>query len=111
MMAEKIERELERLGRPVTLYTAQHPGGIAVKACVQPMREKGTAKAAPTPLGWVVQDRFTYIGPAWARLDGGTCRLEADGVRYRMRTAQPVYVGGELTHWWAVFDCREQEVR
>ena len=107
MMQEKIGRELERYGRMVTVYTAQHPDGVAVKACVQPMREKGTAKAAPTPLGWVVQDQVTYIGPAGIRLDGGSCRLEMDGVRYRMRTAQPVYAGGELTHWWAVFDCRE----
>ena len=47
MMQEKIGRELERYGRAVTVYTAQHPNGVAVKACVQPMREKGTAKAAP----------------------------------------------------------------
>lgn len=110
MMQEKIGRELERLGREVTLYTPQHPDGIGVRACFQPMRERGTAKAAPTPLGWVVQDKFTYIGPAQVRLEGGNCRLEADGVCYRMRTAQPVYAGGELTHWWAVFDRREQEV-
>lgn len=110
MMQEKIRRELERFGRTVTLYTAQNPEGVKVKACFQPMRERGTAKAAPTPLGWVIQDRFTYIGPAHVRLDGGVCRLEADGVCYRMHTAQPVYVGGRLTHWWAVFDRREQEV-
>lgn len=110
MMQEKIGRELERLGRKVTLYTAQNPDGVEVKACFQPMRERGTAKAVPTPLGWVVQDKFTYIGPAQVRLDGGDCRLEADGVCYRMRTAQPVYAGGELTHWWAVFDRREREV-
>ena len=111
MMRKDIERALEQFGRSVTLYTAQYPEGVAVNACFQPVRERGTAKAAPTPLGWVVQDKFTYIGPAQVRLDGGNCRLEADGVRYRMRTAQPVYVGGRLTHWWAVFDRREQEVR
>ena len=51
MMGEKIGRELERLGRRVTLYTPEHPDGVEVKACFQPMREKGTAKAVPTPLG------------------------------------------------------------
>lgn len=110
MMQEKIGRELERLGRTVTLYTACSPQGVTVKAYFQPMRERGTAKAVPTRLGWVIQDKFTYIGPAQVSLDGGSCRLEADGVCYRMRTAQPVYVGGQLTHWWAVFDRREQEV-
>lgn len=110
MMGEKIGRELERLGRRVTLYTPEHPDGVEVKACFQPMREKGTAKAVPTPLGWVNQDKFTYVGPARVRLDGGRCRLAVDGVSYRMRTAQPVYAGGELTHWWAVFDRGEREV-
>lgn len=110
MMQEKIGRELERFGRTVTLYTRQHPEGVSVKAHVQPMREKGTAKAVPTPLGWVIQDKMTYIGPAGVHLDGGSCRMEADGVCYRMKQAQPVYVGGELTHWWAVFERREREV-
>ena len=71
--------------------------------------EKGTAKAVPTPLGWVVQDKFTYIGPAQVNLDSGRCRLEADGVCYRMKQAQPVYAGGQLTHWWAVFERGERE--
>ena len=111
MIREKIGRELERYGRTVTLYTGQHPEGVRVKAMVQPVRDRGTAKAVPTPLGWEQQDRLTYIGPANVSLEEGTCRLEADGVCYRMYTAQPVYAGGHLAHWWAVFDRREQEVR
>lgn len=111
MMQEKIGRELARFGRRMTLYTKQHPEGVVVMAMLQPVRDRGTAKAVPTPLGWEIQDRFTYIGPAWVSLEDGCCRLEADGVWYWMRTAQPVYVGGQLTHWWAVFDRREQEVR
>ena len=110
MMREKIERELERLGRTVTLYTKEHPEGVSVKAQVQPMREKGAARAVPTPLGWTVQDKLIYIGPAGVRLDGGGCRMAVDGTEYRVRTAQPVYVGGERTHWWAVLERAEREV-
>ena len=111
MMQEKIGRELARFGRAMPLYTKQHPEGVAVKAMFQPVRDRGTAKAVPTPLGWQVQDRFVYIGPAQASLEEGECRLEVDGVRYRMRTAQPVYAGGQLSHWWAMFDRKEREVR
>ena len=110
MMQEKIGRELERLGRKVTLYTGQHPDGVALKAFFQPVRDKGTAKAVPTPLGWVMRDAFTYIGPAQVSLDSCNCRLEADGMWYGMKQAQPVYAGGQLTHWWAVFERREREV-
>ncbi len=110
MMRDKIGREMERLGRAVTLYTGQYPEGVSVKVMLQPVRDRGTAKSVPTPLGWEIQDRLTYIGPAQVSLESG-CRLEADGVCYRMCTAQPVYAGGQLTHWWAVFDRKEQEVR
>ena len=111
MMQGKIGRELARFGRKMMLYTKQHPEGIMVKAMLQPVRDRGAAKAVPTPLGWERQDRFVYIGPAQVSLEDGNCRLEADGVRYRMYTAQPVYAGDQLTHWWAMFDRKEQEVR
>lgn len=103
MMGEKISRELERYGRAVTLYTPQHPEGVAVKAMLQPERDRGTAGAVPTRLGWVKQGRFIYLGPAQVCLEG-KCRLEADRVWYGIRNARPVYAGGEVTHWWAVLE-------
>ena len=104
MMTAKISTELERHGRVVTLYTPKHPEGVAVKAVVQPERSRGTARAVPSPLGWKKQGRFIYLGPAKVSLEGGSVRMEADGVRYDMHNARPVYAGGEITHWWAVFE-------
>ena len=111
MMHKQVKAELDRYGRKMTLYTREHPEGVEVKAMLQPVRDRRTAKAVPSPLGWVVQDRFIYIGPAEVALEGSGCRLTTDGADYRLRTAQPVYAGGVLSHWWAVFQCAQQEVR
>ncbi|MBE6957056.1 MAG: hypothetical protein E7450_06355 [Ruminococcaceae bacterium] len=103
MMRENIDRELERYGRAVTVYTPQYPEGAVEKVMLQPERTRGTARAVPSPLGWKKQGRFIYLGPAHVPLEG-KCGLEAEGVRYSLRNARPVYAGGELTHWWAVLE-------
>lgn len=102
---------LARYGRDVTVYSEQSPAGVGVKAFFQPMREKGTEQSVPSPLGEVLCDRFVYIGPPDTRLEcADTCRMAVDGEIYRPQMVQPVYVGGVLSHWWAVFTRKEREV-
>lgn len=102
---------LARYGRDVTVYSQWSPRGVGVKAFFQPVREKGTQQSVPSPLGEVMCDRFVYIGPADTRLEcADTCRVTVDGEIYRPQMVQPVYVGGTLSHWWAVFTRKEQEV-
>lgn len=108
MMAGKFEHILSRYGRDVTVYNEAVPEGTAVRAFVQPMREKGTEQSVPSPLGRVEQDRFLYLGPPETALDH-TCRVAVQGEVYRVETAQPIYVGGVVSHWWAVLTHRAKE--
>lgn len=108
-MEREFARILNRYGQDVRVYTKAAPEGAALRAFVQPMRERGTEQSVPTPLGQVMQDRFLYLGPPEAALDE-ECRVEVGGERFRVRAAHPVYVGQSLSHWWAVLTRRAQEV-
>ena len=56
------------------------------------------------------QDRFLYLGPAKAALSGGDGSwLSCGKMRYEVETAQAVYVGERVSHWWAVLRPGEEE--
>lgn len=109
MMEREVARILARYGQNVRVYTQSKPEGEALRALIQPMRERGTEQSVPSPLGQVEQDRFLYFGPPEPALDGDS-RVEVGGERFRVRAAHPVYVGQTLNHWWAVLSHRAQEV-
>lgn len=98
-----------RYGQNVTIYTQAAPEGIATRAFFQAIRERGTEQTVPSPMGWVNQDRFLYLGPAHIALEDA-CRVEVWGEVYRAVSVQPIYIGDTLSHWWAVFTRREREV-
>lgn len=111
MMAAEFAGILARYGQDVTVYSAKIPEGERIRAFFQPVLDRGTVQAVPSPLGEVRQDRFLYLGPPETALDcGGQCGVEVRGELYRPWAVQPVYVGGELSHWWAVLTHRAQEV-
>lgn len=103
-----FSRILARYGQDVTVYTQDAPQGTTVRAFFQPQRDKGTEQSVPSPLGWVKQDWFLYLGPAEIRMEE-TCRVKVGEEVYQARSVQPVYVGERLTHWWAVFTRRSRE--
>ena len=100
---------LARYGQKVTIYTQAAPEGIATRAFFQAIRERGTEQTVPSPLGWINQDRFLYLGPAHIALENA-CRLQARDEVYRAVSVHPIYIGDTLSHWWAVFTRREHEV-
>lgn len=110
MMKREFAHALAMYGQRVRVYTEEHPDGEEKKAFVQPMRERGTVQTVPSPLGQVKQDRLLYLGPADTALDE-TSRVELEGELWRVEHAQPISIGGECTHWWAVLSHRAQEVR
>ena len=110
-----MEREwaaiLNSYGQDVTVYTQDKPQGVRVRAFFQPVAEQGTAQAVPSPLGQVMQDRFLYLGPPEPALScDSCCRAEVRGEVFRAQSVQPVWVGGQIAYWRAVFVRREQEV-
>lgn len=106
-MEREFARILSRYGQDVTVY---NPTGqrVQVRAFFQPVRDRGTEQSVPSPLGQVKQDRFVYLGPAETVLEGGY-RVAVEDEVYRVETAQPVYVGGAVSHWWAMLTHREKE--
>lgn len=109
MMEREFARVLARYGQNVRVYTPNEPKGKALRAFIQPMRERGTEQSVPSPLGQVKQDRFLYFGPPEPALDEDS-RVEVGGECFRVQAAHPLYVGQGLSHWWAVLAHRAQEV-
>lgn len=109
MMEREFASILARYGQDVRVYTPKTPEGVALRAFFQPLRDRGTVQTVPSLLGQVKQDRFLYLGPAGTALEEDS-RVKVDGEVYRVNNAQPIYVGGKLSHWWAVLTHRAQEV-
>lgn len=109
-MSREFARILELYGQQATVYTQGEPQGTAVRAFFQPVLDRGTAQAVPSPMGEVRQDRFLYLGPPETPLEcAPECGVEVGGELYRPQAVQPVYIGGTLSHYWAVLTHRAQE--
>ena len=101
---------LERYGQTVELHCEGAQEGIARRAFVQALSRDAGEQRLPTPLGRVRQDRFLYLGDPDGDLEclGETGYILWNGVRYRVRTAHPVYVGETVDHWRAVLEILEE---
>ena len=87
-------------------------GEVPVRAFVQPVLEKGAdaAQCLPTPLGAARQDRWLYLGDPAVSLEGlGDGWVEWNGMKFDVQAAQPVYVGSQLSHWWALMTVRDPD--
>lgn len=99
---------LSRYGRAVTV---EKNGAVeAGRAFVRPLREK-QEQSVPTPVGRTRQDRFLYLGEAALSLAGMGEKdaVVCGGERYRVETAQEIYVGEEISHWWAILEIADEE--
>ena len=106
--AQAFATVLARYGQEVEIC---RNGGQAVscRAFVQPLLERQGTQRTPTVLGTVCRDRWLYLGDPAQGLDdlaGGWVAWK--GKKLDVLRAQPIYVGGELSHWWAVLGLREE---
>ena len=103
-MTEILERILTGYGQSVTLT---HDGtAAAVRAFLQATEEAG--KAAPyavSPLGFADDRRWRCITRA-AIADGDQVTFQ--DLRFRVRNARAVYLGGELCHYEAVLTAERE---
>ncbi|MGM9619320.1 MAG: hypothetical protein ACI3W8_05765 [Oscillospiraceae bacterium] len=98
-MIRPFEQALRRYGQPVTVC---HEGEeTQVRAFLQEKLEKNEEPPrSVTPLGVVDRRRWIYIGPAETALSVGD-RVLFGGESFIAQQAEPVWLGGEICHWWA----------
>ena len=102
MSPKTLRRLLERYGQTVEVHPADRSEAVKAKAFLQPMREK-QAELQPTAVGLRRQDRFRYLGlPELPLYPGKGTWVRWNGRSYEVETAQAIYVGDEVSHWWAV---------
>lgn len=102
---------LERYGQTVDLHPGGQKGTLTVKAFLQPVLEKNRTQYLTTAVGARRQDRFLYLGTPEIPLSSGDGSwVDWDGRRYEIESAQAIYVGESISHWWAVLRPGEEEV-
>ena len=97
-----LDTLLRRYGQSVTV-TDRDGAQTDTRAFVQPILERGETdlQVHPTPLGTRRGDRYLYLGAVEVPLRAGD-QVEGLGLTFRVQTAQPIRVGDEISHWWAI---------
>lgn len=100
---------LARYGQDVTVRYEDGRPETAARAFLQAVveRREDWRQELPTPLGTIRRDRFLYLGEPGVTLTGCESLLW-NGQRFRLRSAQPIYVGKKLSHWWAVAEAEDE---
>lgn len=103
-----FEEILARYGQDVTVSYSDGRPQAAARAFLQPVveRREDWRQTVPTALGIVRRDRFLYLGEPRVSLEGGEA-LIWKGRRFWIQTLQPIYIGKNLSHWWAVVGAEE----
>lgn len=97
-MSTLFERILAAYGQTVTVFHEQEDART-VRAFLQGSRDAGKAEPfAVTALGTVDDRTWIYLGTA--RVDPGDT-VAFEGESFTVHNAQAVWVGDEISHWWA----------
>ena len=107
MTGQTVDALLARYGQKVEVV--RDGAARSARAFLQPILDRGreTRQFLPTPLGVRREDRFLCLGREELRADRDQVRWL--GGLYDVQTAQPIYVGGALSHWWAVLVPADKE--
>ena len=98
---------LERYGQDVVLHHGQGTE-VPCRAFLQPVLERSGPQEEPTVLGTVCTDRWLYLGDPAVPLDHMEDGwLQWNGKELEVLRCQPIEVGGQCSHWWAILKERE----
>ena len=100
-MKRTVEALLRRWGRPVAATLPD--GTVTVRAILVPTLSESwkSARRLFRDAGEVPTGQFLYLGPPEPTLCTADC-LEADGRKFRISRAEPIYMGDEVLYRWAV---------
>jgi len=104
-MTRWVETILNRWGQEVTV---EHESAAeTVRAFLQPLTERDESVPETAEIGWLDGRLWLYLGRQ--ALEAGDA-VSWNGRRFRVRSARPHYIGGQLCHWRAVLErARETE--
>lgn len=97
-MSTLLERILAAYGQTVTVFRVQEDART-VRAFLQGGRDAGEATPfAVTALGTVDDRTWIYLGTAQVE-PGDTVAFA--GEKFTVQNSQAVWIGDEISHWWA----------
>lgn len=110
-MTHWVDEILRQFGQDVTLRRwdreTNEENVEPVRAFLQPLKDRDELEPEwKCEIGWLDGRLWLYLGKAKVR--AGDC-LEWMGMRFRVRSGRPHYLGDTLSHWRAVLE-REREV-
>lgn len=109
MRAGTVRDLMARYGQQVQV---RRDGALTpARAFLRPVtrNRKEERQYLPTPLGLKRKDRFLYLGEPGTGLQAGLDQVLWNGTAFQVETAQPIYLGQTLCHWWAVLVPADKE--
>ena len=108
-MTKAWKEALSRYGQRVHL--CREGESVECQAFLQPVTERkhDQTPRLPPPLGVVQTGRWLYLGRPEAVLTAEENWVEGNGRQFEIIVAHPGYLGGSLSHWWAMLKRREAE--
>lgn len=106
MIQRTVAWILERCGENVTLVD----GGDSQSGCavIQPVTQKTSEQRAPSPLGLVEGAKYLYLGLPQYPVVPRRHLVIWRGHTYEVERGHPIYVGEDISHWWAVLVERDE---
>lgn len=104
-----FERVLRRYGTPAVIFADSQTVAGTAMALVQPVLDKHRQETA-SPLGWLRQERWLYLGEPEVALEVGENGFVRVGAReFTVFSARKVDLGKQSCHWWGILVPREEE--
>lgn len=100
MVQRTVAWILGRCGDVVTLVDGEDRHTI--RAVVQPLAQNSDEKRLPTAMGQMDEGRYLYLGLPQYPVEARRHSVIWHGRLYGVQNAHPIYVGEDISHWWAV---------
>ena len=99
-----MQQVMDAYGQKVTVTARGET--CTMRAFLQPMTERGERdREDPTPIGWVDGRMWLYLGQTGLDRED---LLTWHGLRFRVRSCRPYFVGERLSHYWAVLEMERE---
>lgn len=107
MVQRTVAWILERCGDDIVLMDGEE--SQTIRSVIQPIAQRTGTEKAPSPLGLRDEGRYLYLGPPQYPVESRHHEIVWRGRHFTVESGHPIYVGSEISHWWAVLIPKDEE--
>lgn len=100
MIGRTVAWILERCGDEMILVDGDFRR--AIRGIIQPITQNSDEKRLPTAVGQMDEGRYLYLGLPEVSIAARRHQIVWRGRVFDVMNAHPIYIGDDISHWWAV---------